>query len=91
MSPRPSLQQTRAATEAVYLLMDHALGTLGYRRLVWCCSAANRASLRAAERFGFRPEGLWRAAAVIKGQFRDVVWHSILKEEWPSRRRAFEA
>ncbi len=87
----PALQRTRAATEAVYLLMDHAFSVLGYRRLVWRCSADNIASLRAAERFGFRPEGHWRGGAFIKGQVRDVAWHAILNEEWPSRRSAFEA
>ncbi len=56
----PALQRTRAATEAVYLLMEHAFSVLGYRRLVWRCSANNAASLRAAERFGFRAEGYWR-------------------------------
>ncbi len=87
----PALQRTRAATEAVYLLMDHAFGVLGYRRLVWRCSANNAASLRAAARFGFRAEGLWRGGAFIKGQARDVAWHAILDEEWPSRRSAFES
>jgi RimJ/RimL family protein N-acetyltransferase len=87
----PALQRTRAATEAIYLLMDHAFSALGYRRLVWRCSANNIASLRAAERFGFRPEGRWRGGVFIKGEVRDVVWHAILHEEWPSRRTAFEA
>jgi RimJ/RimL family protein N-acetyltransferase len=87
----PALQRTRAATEAVYLLMDHAFTVMGYRRLVWRCSATNTASLRAAKRFGFRPEGHWRAGVFIKGQVRDVAWHAILVDEWPSRREAFEA
>jgi RimJ/RimL family protein N-acetyltransferase len=87
----PVLQRTRAATEAIYLLMDHAFSALGYRRLVWRCSANNTASLRAAERFGFRAEGRWRGGVFIKGEVRDVAWHAILNDEWPSRRSAFEA
>ncbi|MEN3951410.1 GNAT family protein [Iodidimonas sp. SYSU 1G8] len=87
----PVLQRTRAATEAVYLLMDHAFSELGYRRVVWRCSANNLASLRAAERFGFRAEGIWRGGAYIKGQICDVAWHAILRHEWPARRNAFEA
>jgi RimJ/RimL family protein N-acetyltransferase len=86
----PALQRTRAATEAVYLLMDHAFTNMGYRRLVWRCSATNTASLRAAERFGFRPEGCWRGGVFIKGQVRDLAWHAILAHEWPVRRAAFE-
>lgn len=87
----PALQRTRAATEAVYLLMDHAFSVLGYRRLVWRCLADNVASLRAAERFGFRAEGTWRGGAYVKGQIRDVAWHAILRDEWPVRQSAFEA
>ncbi len=87
----PALQRTRAATEALYLLMDHAFSVLGYRRLVWRCSANNAASLRAAERLGFRAEGSWRGGAYIKGQVQDVAWHAILRHEWPIRRDAFEA
>jgi RimJ/RimL family protein N-acetyltransferase len=86
----PALQRTRAATEAVYLLMDHAFSVLGYRRLVWRCSANNLSSLRAAERFGFRAEGSWRGGAYIKGQVQDVAWHAILRHEWPARRSTFE-
>jgi len=87
----PALQRTRAATEAIYLLLDHAFGDLGYRRLVWRCSANNIASLNAAKRFGFQAEGRWRAGVLIKGEVRDVAWHAILDEEWPARRTAFEA
>lgn len=87
----PRLQRTRAATEAVFLLLRHALDDLGYRRLVWRCSALNMASRRAAERFGFSYEGTWRVAEVIKGRQRDTAWHSLLADEWPNRRAAFAA
>ena len=87
----PRLQRTRAATEAVVLLMRHAFDELGYRRLVWRCQTVNAASARAAARYGFRPEGVWRAAAVVKGVQRDVAWFSLLSEEWPARRAALEA
>ena len=37
----PDLQQTREATEAIYLMMRHALDDLGCRRLEWKCDALN--------------------------------------------------
>lgn len=58
----PRMQKTRASTEAVFLLMTYALDVLGYRRLVWRCSAENTPSLRAARRYGFKFEGTWRSA-----------------------------
>lgn len=85
------LQRTRAATEAVFLLLRHAFDDLGYARLVWRCQSLNAASRRAAERYGFVFEGIWRAGAIVKGFQRDVAWHAMLAHEWPRHRAAFEA
>jgi RimJ/RimL family protein N-acetyltransferase len=87
----PRLQRTRAATEAIFLLMRHAFDDLGYERLVWRCQALNTASRRAAERYGFMFEGIWRNAAIIKGWQRDVAWHSMLASEWPAHSSALQA
>ena len=87
----PALQRTRAATEAIFLLMQYAMDELKYERLVWRCNGANQASLNAALRYGFRPEGAWRSAAFVKGRRWDQAWHSILAAEWPARREAIRA
>lgn len=84
----PRLQRTRAATEAMFLLMRHAMDDLGYRRLVWKCNALNAPSRTAAARLGFTYEGTLRAHYVIKGRLRDTAYFSILAEEWPARRAA---
>ena len=85
-----AMQRSPASTEAVYLLAKLALGTLGYRRLEWKCNAANVRSMRAAERLGFRYEGLFRQHMVVKGRNRDTAWFSILDSEWPACNAAFE-
>jgi RimJ/RimL family protein N-acetyltransferase len=64
------LQRTTAATEAIYLLAKRAFDHLGYRRLEWKCNALNGASRRAAERFGFTFEGVFRNHQVLKGRNR---------------------
>jgi RimJ/RimL family protein N-acetyltransferase len=87
----PALQRTRAATEAIYLMARHSFDDLGYRRLEWKCDALNEPSRRAAERFGFTFEGVFRQHMVIKGRNRDSAWFSILDGEWPRIRAAFEA
>jgi RimJ/RimL family protein N-acetyltransferase len=84
------LQRTTAATEAIYLLARHAFDDLGYRRLEWKCNALNAPSRRAAERFGFTFEGVFRQHQVIKGRNRDTAWFAITDDEWPAIRRAFE-
>ena len=79
----PRLRRSRAATEALYLLMKNAF-ELGYRRYEWKCNALNAPSRAAAERLGFTFEGLFRQAAVVKGRNRDTAWYSILDKEWPA-------
>ena len=86
----PALQRTPLATEAQYLIARYAFETLGYRRYEWKCNALNAASRRAAERFGFTYEGLFRQHMIVKGQSRDTAWFSMLDSEWPARKKAFE-
>ena len=86
----PLLQRRRAATEAMFLMMRNVFD-LGYRRYEWKCDVCNAPSRRAAERLGFRYEGLFRQALVYKGRNRDTTWFSIIDAEWPALRRAYEA
>ncbi len=86
----PLLQRTRQSTEAIFLLMQYAMDTLGYRRLVWRCCSKNVASMRAACRYGFIPEGVWRSAIVVKGEPMDIAWFSLLEGEWELRREAIK-
>lgn len=87
----PALQRSTAATEALYLLLRHALDELGYRRCEWKCDQLNAASRRAAERLGFCYEGTHRNARVYKGRNRDTAWYSIIDREWPSLRQSLQA
>ncbi len=86
-----SLRRTTAATEAIYVLASHAFDDLGYRRLEWKCDSLNEASRRAAERFGFRFEGVFRNHMVVKGHNRDTAWFAITDDEWPAVRASFRA
>lgn len=85
-----ALQRTRAATEVIYLMARHLFDDLGYRRFEWKCNEANKASKRAAVRFGFTFEGIFRNDMVMKGKNRDTAWYSMLDSEWPDIRAAFD-
>ncbi|MBV8914747.1 MAG: GNAT family N-acetyltransferase [Acetobacteraceae bacterium] len=87
----PAMQRTRAATEAMFLLLRLAADDLGYRRLVWKCNALNAPSRRAADRLGFTYEGTLRAHMIVKGRRRDTAFYSILDDEWPACRDALQA
>lgn len=84
-----AMQRTPKGTEAVYLAAKLAFSQ-GYRRLEWKCDAANERSKRAALRFGFSPEGVFRQHMIVKSRNRDTAWFSILDKEWPVIEKAFE-
>lgn len=87
----PQIARRPAATEAQYLFMKYAFETLGYRRYEWKCNDRNGPSKRAAERFGFKFEGLFRNHMVAKGENRDTAWFSVIAGEWPALGQAYEA
>lgn len=86
----PILQRTTAATEAIYLIARAVFEDLGYRRLEWKADSANASSLRAAARYGFTFEGIFRQHMIVKGRNRDTAWFSIIDSEWLVVRDAFE-
>ncbi len=86
----PLIARKPAATEAHFLFMQYFFDTLGYRRWEWKCNNRNEPSKRAAERFGFSFEGVFRQHLVIKGENRDTAWYSIIDGEWPALKKAYE-
>lgn len=86
----PSISRSRVATEAHYLCAKYVFDDLGYRRFEWKCNALNEPSRRAAIRFGYQFEGIFRQAVIAKGRNRDTAWYSIIDEEWPAIRTEYE-
>lgn len=86
----PGLQRTPAATEAIHLMIDHVFAA-GFRRVEWKCNAQNAPSRRAALRYGFAFEGVFRQHMVVKGRNRDTAWFAIVDGDWPRLRRAHHA
>ena len=86
----PAIQRTIGATEAQYLFAAHVFDELGYRRYEWKCNNLNAPSKRAALRYGFSFEGVFRQHMIVKGRNRDTAWFAMLDSEWSRRREAFE-
>jgi RimJ/RimL family protein N-acetyltransferase len=86
----PAMQRTAGATEAQYLFARYVFNELGYRRYEWKCHSLNAPSRRAAERFGFTFEGIFRQHMIVKGRNRDTAWFAMLDSDWPARKAAFE-
>ena len=86
----PAIARTRVATEALYLAARYVFDELGYRRFEWKCNDLNEPSKRAARRFGFTFEGVFRQHMWTKGANRDTAWFAMLDREWPRLRAAYE-
>jgi RimJ/RimL family protein N-acetyltransferase len=86
----PAIARTRIATEANYLFAAYVFDRLGYRRFEWKCNALNAPSRRAALRFGFGYEGLFRQAVIIKGRNRDTTWYAMTDGDWRHLKPAYE-
>lgn len=87
----PAIARTRVATEALSLLAQYVFDDLGYRRFEWKCNDRNAPSRRAALRFGFTFEGIFRQHMVTKGRNRDTAWFSMIDAEWPALRSSYQA
>ncbi len=78
-------QRSAVNTEAKLLLLRHAFGPLGCRRVELKTDALNARSRAAIARLGAREEGtLRRHTSTSTGRVRDTVYYSITDEEWPS-------
>jgi len=86
----PRMARSRLATEALFLHAKYAFDTLGYRRFEWKCDAENAPSRRAALRFGFTFEGIFRQHMVVKHKNRDTAWFAIMDGEWPQLKARYQ-
>ncbi len=86
----PAMAGTRVATEANYLFASYVFDELGYQRYEWKCNALNAPSRSAALRFGFEYEGHFRRAVIVRGRTRDTSWFSIIGDDWPRLKAAYQ-
>jgi RimJ/RimL family protein N-acetyltransferase len=80
----PAIARSRVSTEAFYLAAHYIFDELGYRRFEWKCNDLNEPSKRAAKRFGFAFEGIFRQHMVVKGRNRDTAWFGMTDADWAS-------
>ena len=85
-----TLKRTTMSTEAHYLLAKYVFEELQYRRYEWKCDSLNAPSIKTAKRLGFKYEGTFRNAVIYKNRSRNTSWFSMLIEEWPLHKQAFE-
>ena len=81
----PAHQRSRANTEAKLLLLGYAFESLGIKRVVFKTELLNEPSRKALARIGAIQEGTFRQHLyAASGRPRDMVYFSILVQEWAS-------
>ncbi|MDE2996733.1 MAG: GNAT family protein [Bacteroidota bacterium] len=81
----PAWQRTAINTEAKLLMLRYAFDEIGCQRVEWKTDALNEHSRNAILRLGAQFEGMLRSHMIREdGSWRDTVYYSVLKEEWPA-------
>ena len=85
----PAHQRSGANSEAKLLLLSHVFENLGIKRVVFKTEVLNKQSRRALARIGAVEEGTFRQHLyTTSGRARDMVYFSILENEWPGVKAA---
>jgi RimJ/RimL family protein N-acetyltransferase len=82
----PSERGKGYCTEAAKIMVDYLFLTKGMMRIQATTDARNAASQRVLEKVGFNKEGTLRKSVQSRGEWRDLIMFSILREEWKEPR-----
>jgi RimJ/RimL family protein N-acetyltransferase len=82
----PQARGRGVMTEAVALVLGHAFGGLGLRRVKAYAATGNAASERVLTANGLIERGVERLGALLETGRADSVLFDVLAEEWPARR-----
>jgi len=81
----PDAQGDGIMTEAARLLVRYAFEELRLHRVRGRALATNEPSKRVLEKTGMRREGVMREAENVNGEYVDMVYFGVLREEWEDR------
>ncbi len=70
------------ATDALMLMLKHVFYDKGLERVWAGVFEENIASLRMAEKCGYKVEGLMRKGAFVDGEFKNIVIVAVLREDF---------
>jgi RimJ/RimL family protein N-acetyltransferase len=69
-------------SEVMTLLLRHGFRTLNLNRIFLRVYAENKRAIHAYEKVGFVHEGRMRQAVYKNGSYSDILYMSVLREEW---------
>lgn len=74
-------------TEVMSLLLRHGFESLNLNRVYLRVYAGNKRAIRVYEKAGFVHEGRMRQAVFKRGSYSDVLYMSVLREEWNAKKK----
>lgn len=72
-------------TQATFLMLQYAFEELSLNKVFLRVFAHNENAIKCYLNAGFKKEGLFRDDVLIDGKFYDIMFMSILKNEWKER------
>jgi RimJ/RimL family protein N-acetyltransferase len=73
--------------EVITLMLRHGFETLNLNRVYLRVYAENKRAIRTYEKAGFVHEGRMRQAVYKHGKYNDVLYMSVLREEWNATKK----
>jgi ribosomal-protein-alanine N-acetyltransferase len=69
-------------SDAAAQMVQYAFEDRNLRRVSAQCGSFNDASIGLLESLGFNHEGTLREAAWFRGEYHDMLWYGLLRDEW---------
>ncbi|HET7323439.1 MAG TPA: GNAT family protein [Halococcus sp.] len=81
----PEYHRQGYGSDAAAQMIQYAFEDRNLRRVGARCGSFNDASIGLLESLGFEHEGTLREAAWFRGEYHDMLWYGLLREDWETR------
>lgn len=78
----PELWDKGLGSEALQTLLRFGFEQMNLHRVYLRVYAENERAIHMYEKVGFQREGCWRQAEFRHGRYHDLLWMSVLRDEW---------
>ena len=78
----PEMWDRGLGSDVLKTLVRFGFEQMNLNRIYLQVFAGNQRAIHLYEKVGFRHEGRWRQAGFRHGRYHDLLWMSVLREEW---------
>ena len=80
---RPEMWGQGLGFDVLQTLLRFGFAQMNLNRIYLQVFAGNERAVHLYEKLGFQHEGRWRQAEFRHGRYHDLLWMSVLRDEWP--------